>query len=137
MSTEDNKALVRRFVHEVLEDLNSNAVDELVAPDFESHTWGLQGDPRHALKEVTERMARALSDIDFRIEDLIAEADRVAVRLTSAASQTGEFHGMPPTGRRYEITEIHMFRIAEDKIAEHWHQYDLPGLMKQLGGEAS
>jgi len=135
MTLDENKELVRRFVHEVFEDLNANSVDELVAPDFVSHTWGFKGNARDALKKVTTSMGAALSDIDFRIEDLIAEGDKVATRLTSAASQTGEFHGMPATGHRYEIGEIHIFRIADGRIAEHWHQYDLPGLMSQLKGD--
>ena len=81
-------------------------------------------------------MGKALSDIDFEVDDLIAEDDRVAARLTASATQTGEFQGLPPSGRRYTIGEIHMFRIADGKIVEHWHQYDKAGLMSQLRGES-
>ena len=129
-----NKEIVRRFIKEVFEDLNADAVDELVADDFVSHTWGLQDDAKQALKKVAAGMGAALSDIKFEIEDLIAEHDRVAVRLTSSATQTGEFHGLPASGRRYSIGEIHIFRIVEGHIVEHWHQYDLTGLMRQLQG---
>jgi len=135
MSVEENEALVRRFVREVLQDLNADAVDDLIAPDFVSHTWGIDKDARAALKKVTERMSSALSDIEFRIDDLIASEDRVAARVTSSATQTGEFQGMPASGNRYTIGEIHIFRVADGLIAEHWHQYDLPGLMKQLSGK--
>lgn len=136
MGTEGNKSLVLRFIDEVLQDLNADSVDDLVAVDFKSHTWTLQGDARDSLKQVTDRMRAALSEIEFTIEDVIAEADRVAVRVTSAATQTGEFHGMPGSGRRYSIGEIHIFRIVEGKITEHWHQYDQPALMKQLARDA-
>jgi len=137
MSTQENKDLVERFAREVLQDLNADSVDSLVSPDFVSHTWGLQGDPIAALKQVTKRMGASLSDIEFKIEDLIAEGDRVCARVTSSATQTGEFHGMPASGRRYSIGEIHIFRVEDGKIAEHWHQYDLPGLMKQLGADSA
>ncbi len=136
MNSETNKELVRRFIKGVFQDLNAQAVDDLVADDFVSHTWGLKGDARQALKQVTSGMAGALSDIEFEIEDLIAEADKVAVRLTSSATQTGEFHGLPASGRRYSIGEIHIFRVQDDRIIEHWHQYDLPGLMRQLRPDA-
>ena len=129
-----NKEIVRRFIKEVFEDLKADAVDELVADDFVSHTWGLKGDAKQALKQVTAGMGAALSDIKFEIDDLIAEHDRVAVRLTSSATQTGEFHGLPASGRRYSIGEIHIFRIVEGQIVEHWHQYDLTGLLRQLQG---
>ena len=132
VDAEANKALVRRFVKEVFEDLSADAVDDLVDDNFVSHTWALTGDARQALKQVTRGMGAALSEIRFEIDDLIAEDDKVAVRLTSSATQTGSFHGLPASGRRYSIGEIHIFRLVDRRIVEHWHQYDLPGLMRQL-----
>jgi len=64
---------------------------------------------------------------------MIAEGDRVAVRLTTGATQVGEFMGMPPSGKRYEIEEIHIFRLRGGKVVEHWHQFDQMGMMRQLG----
>ena len=64
---------------------------------------------------------------------MIAERDEVAARLTSSATQTGEMMGMPASGKRYTIGEIHIFRIRDGKMAEHWHYYDAMGQMKQLG----
>jgi steroid delta-isomerase-like uncharacterized protein len=132
MGEDENKALVRRFVDEVFEKLHVAAVDELVADEFVSHTWPSSGDGKADLKAATERMASALSDIDFSIDDMIAEGDRVAVRLTASATQTGEFMKMPPSGKRYSIGEIHIFRVSEGKISEHWHQLDAMGMMSQL-----
>jgi predicted ester cyclase len=134
MSIDENKRLVERFVEQVFIERRADAVDELVTPDFRSHTWGPEGTDRVGLRAATERMASALSDVSFTIEDSIAEDDRVAVRLTASATQTGELMGMPPSGRRYTIGEIHIFRIAGDRIAEHWHQLDRVGLMSQLQG---
>jgi steroid delta-isomerase-like uncharacterized protein len=135
MSTEENKQLVGRFVREVFQNLRLESLDELVGESFVSHTWQFPGDAREGLKKVTGAMGAALSDIEFTVDDLIAEDDRVAARLTASATQTGEFQGLPPSGRRYTIGEIHIFRIAQGKIVEHWHQYDKSGLMSQLSGE--
>jgi steroid delta-isomerase-like uncharacterized protein len=133
MSEQENKALVRRFVEEVFENLDVDAVDELVADDFVSHTWpSPTGDGKADLKAATERIASALSDIDFEIDDIIAEGDQAAVRLTASATQTGEFMKMPPSGKRYTISEIHIFRVSNGQIAEHWHQMDALGMMSQL-----
>ena len=76
---------------------------------------------------------RGLADPKFVVDDLIAEGDRVAARVTSSARQVDPFMSMPGTGKSYSISEIHIFRIADGKIAEHWHQLDAMGMMQQLG----
>lgn len=133
MSIEDNKALVRRFVREVFEQGSFDAVDELVTGDFIGHTWRLTGPGPGPLRVAMERVAAGLADAEFVIDDLIAEADRVAVRLTASATQVGDLMGMPGSGKRYTIEEIHVFRVRDGRIAEHWHQFDQLGMMRQLG----
>ncbi len=135
MDENANKALVRRFVEQVFEKLQPTAVDELVADDFISHTFPASDDGKAYLRQATERMAKALTDIRFVIEDIIAEGDRVAVRLTASATVVGEFEGMAAAGKSYEIGEVHIFRIRDGKIVEHWHQYDAAGMMRQLGAK--
>jgi steroid delta-isomerase-like uncharacterized protein len=132
MSIDDNKALVRRFIEQVFERGDMAAVDELVAEDFVPHTYPGTTD-REGLKRAMERVSTGITDAKFTIEDVIAEGDRVAVRLTSGATQDGEFMGMPPSGKRYEIEEIHIFRLRDGRITEHWHQFDQLGMMRQLG----
>lgn len=133
MSTSADKELVRRFVGEVFEARRPEAVDALVADDFRSHTWGPSGSGKAELRAATVRMAELLSEVHFEIDDLIAEGDRVAVRLTASATPVGAFMGVQPSGKGYSIGEIHIFRVAAGRIVEHWHQYDKLGLMKQLG----
>lgn len=133
MTTQDNKALVRRFISEIFEQVHVEAVDELCAEDFIGHTWGEVD--RAGLKQAMGRVAASLADIHFTVEDEIAEGDRVAVRLTASARQEGEIAGQPGTGRSYKIGEIHIFRIRDGKVAEHWHQYDQLSRMKQLNPE--
>jgi predicted ester cyclase len=137
MSTETNKEVVRRFVNEVFVRLDPTAVDELVADDFESHSWPSKGNAKESLKATTQGMRNTLDEIRFEIDDLIAEGDRVAARLTAGARQIGPFMGIEPAGKSYEIGEIHIFRLRDGQIVEHWHQMDAMALMTQLKGEAS
>jgi steroid delta-isomerase-like uncharacterized protein len=132
MTIESNKTLVRQFIERVFEGGELPAVDELVADDFVPHTYPGTND-REGLKRAMERVAQGLSDAEFTIDDLIAEADQVVARLTASATQVGEFMGMPPSGKRYTIEEIHIFRLRDGKIVEHWHQFDQLGMMRQLG----
>jgi steroid delta-isomerase-like uncharacterized protein len=141
MSTETNKQIVRSFIERVYTDLDPSAVDELVADDFQWHTASGSND-KAFLRESTQRMGKALDEISFDVDDLIAEGDRVAARVTSRARQIGEFMGMPASNKSYEIGEIHIFRLRDGQIVEHWHEIDAMGLMAQLkpddaGGDAA
>jgi steroid delta-isomerase-like uncharacterized protein len=138
MTPEQNKDVVRRFVDEVFIQGNKDAVDELVADDFAAHTWPSQsGDAKADLKAAIDRVGKGLDDPSFTIDALIAEGDAVAARLTTSATQVGPFMGLPPSGKRYTIEEIHWFRLRDGKVVEHWHQMDQMGLMKQLGASPS
>lgn len=130
MTTGDNKALVRRFITEVFGQGRLEAVDELCAEDFIGHTWG--NADREGLKQAMARVATGLADAHFQIDDMIAEDDRVAVRVTATARQVGEFMGQPASGRSYTIGEIHIFRLRDGQVTEHWHEFDRTGLIKQL-----
>jgi steroid delta-isomerase-like uncharacterized protein len=133
MSIHENKRLVQRFVDEVLAGGRVEPIDELVAPDFVSHTWDMTDAGRDKLKETTPQMHGRLTDVEMTVEDLVAEDDRVVARLTSSATPTGEFMGVPGAGKRYTIGELHWFRVRDGKLVEHWHQLDGLGLMRQLG----
>jgi steroid delta-isomerase-like uncharacterized protein len=133
MGIDANKALVHRFIQAVFQEGDLAAVDELISEDFMPHTWPSTGEGRGDLKRAMGRVSKALTDAAFVIEDTIAEEDRVVVRLTASATQTGEFMGLPPSGKRYTIAEIHIFRVRDGRIVEHWHQFDQLGMMRQLG----
>ena len=128
-----NKELVRRFVEEVFQDGRTDGLDDLVTPDFRSPTFGITDDGRDGLRTAAERVHSMLSDVTFTIDDIVAEDDRVAVRLTSSATPTGDFMGVPAAGRSYRIAEAHWFTIRDGLIAEHWHLHDATSQMRQLG----
>ena len=95
---ETNKEIVRQFIDARIRVSSTRAaVDELVADDFESHAWPLATGrtPRRRSRTATARMGKALADIKFTIDDLIAEDDRVVGPRQASARQIGEFMGMP------------------------------------------
>jgi steroid delta-isomerase-like uncharacterized protein len=134
MSIEANKQVIRDFIERVYTRLDPAGVDELVADDFVADAWAPPNNGKQQLRDATVRMADALDDIRFEINDMIAEDDRVAVRLTASARQIGQFFGLPASNRRYEIGEIHIFRLRDGQIVEHWHELDSASLMRQLKG---
>ena len=74
-----------------------------------------------------------IPDLRVTIEELVAEADKVAVRRSYDGTHQEELLGVPPTGKHVRIGGISIFRLAEGKIAEHWEQLDRLTLMQQLG----
>jgi steroid delta-isomerase-like uncharacterized protein len=133
MTTGENKVIVRRFIDEVFVKGNTDAVDKLVTHDFTPHSWAKMPPGPEPLKQAAKHIHAALSDVSMKIEDMVAEADRVAVRLTAHATHKGEFMGLPASGKDYTISETHIFHLRDGKIAEHWRDADMLGLMRQLG----
>jgi predicted ester cyclase len=75
----------------------------------------------------------AFADLSYEVLDAFADRDRVAVRLITRGTHTGEFQGKAPTGRHFEIEAIHLYRIRDGKVAEHWAKRDDIALASQLG----
>jgi steroid delta-isomerase-like uncharacterized protein len=132
MTIEENKQVALAFIDRVFVNGDAAAVDELATEDFTAYTFGPKPVGRDFLKAAIPRVAEGISDPDFEIDDVIAEGDRVAVRLTSSATHTGTFMGQPASGNRYSISEIHIFGIRDGKVAKHWHVFDKLALMEQL-----
>jgi predicted ester cyclase len=133
---EQNKDIARQVIDRIFVHGEDAAIDELIAPDFVPHTFGPMPPGREGLRAGMRRAGAGVSEARFELHDEIAEGDRVAVRLTSSARHTGRFMGIDPTGERYSIDEIHIFRIRDGQVIEHWHEFDKMTLMQQLRGEA-
>ena len=132
-NVDQNKDIARRFIQEVFVEADPAAVDQLATEDFTPHSWGEMPPGRDSLKAAQQRVSQGLADVSMRIEDVIAEGDKVAVRLTAHGRHDGDFMGMPGSGKEYTISEIHIFRIANGQVAEHWRDADMLGQMRQLG----
>ena len=131
MSTEENKALIRRY-WQASNEHNLDILDELMTTDYVQH--GTTGDMNlQAVKASHSMIIAAFPDITATIDDIIAEGNRVVVRMHTSGTQKGEFQGIPPSGKTAVITEISIYRITEGKIAEAWGVSDWLGLMQQLG----
>jgi steroid delta-isomerase-like uncharacterized protein len=133
MATEQNKTAARRIV-EAINRGDMSAVDEELAADFVDHSLP-PGVPagREGLKQLIMGLRSAFPDFVYTIEDEIAEGDRVVQRLTGRGTMQGEMQGMAPTGKQAAWQEIHIGRIEDGKIAEHWAVIDQMGMMQQLG----
>jgi len=136
MSTEQNKALVRRYWEDVWNKGNLALLDELIATDFDGHP--LPGEPDFGRgpagqKQLVEMYRTAFPDLRMTIEDMTAEGDRVVVRWIARGTQTGEMMGIPATGKPTTVTGMFLNRLAADKIAEGWGNFDALGMMQQLG----
>jgi len=135
MSTQANKTSMRAIAEEAFQQGNTRVLDEVVAVDYVEHFpvppgWpaGLAG-----LKQFIEVTRAAFPDLQYVVEDLVAEDDKVVARITASGTQTGPFMMLPPTGRRATWTEIHIARFAGGKMVEHWASHDQLGMLQQLG----
>ncbi len=134
MSAEENKALVRRYVEEVVNQRNLDLLDEIFAPDFVQ--YGAEPDQVSGVEDLKQFFAMLRSEFpDFQgtIEDLFTAGDKVVLRFTFRGTHQGEFMGIAPTDKQVTMAGIDIFRIADDKIVELWGQEDMLGMMQQLG----
>lgn len=134
MPADENKAIVRRFFSEVVNERNLAVADDLVARDFIEHS-ALPGLPpgRDGFKQFLTMLATAFPDLHVTIEDILTDRDKVVVRLTIRGTHRGELMGMPPTNKPATWSGIDIIRIANGKMVERWGERDLLRLMEQLG----
>jgi steroid delta-isomerase-like uncharacterized protein len=133
MSTEKNKALVRRFFEMGPSKGDLSAADELLAPNFALHTPLPSAPGIPGMNDVIVACRAAFEHLDVTVEDMVAEDDKVAARFTARGIHKGSFMGLPPTGKSITMSGIEIFRIENGKIAELWGEANLLGLMQQLG----
>jgi non-heme chloroperoxidase len=136
MSVERNKNTFRRYIEEVWKDEKLDIADEVFAEKYLSHQSDgtvLERGPEDVKKFVMEYRS-AFSDIEDIVEDMVGEGDRVVTRWTLRVTHTGEFRGIPATGKRITITGIGIFRFSEEgKVVESWDSLDQLGMLRQLG----
>ena len=135
MSTE-NKTIARRVAEEGFGRGQLEVFDELVAEDFVNHDESVPPDlppGREGLKVLAQGYLTAFPDLDFTIEDQIAEGDEVVSRWSASGTHQGELMGIPATGKQARVTGITIDRIQGGKIVETWTSWDRLGLLQQLG----
>jgi len=132
MSNEENKAVVRGFFA-ALDEQDLDGVAAMLAPDYRLHFDGNPEMNREAGIGFFGAFLAAFPDITHEVQDQIAEGDRVATRIVVHGTHQKEMMGIPATGNEMTISATNMFRVDQDKIAEHWVNSDGLGMMMQLG----
>ena len=111
-----------------------DAVEQFVHPQFLNHE-AARHRPRgpEGMRHTIEWLHAAFADLHLAVDDVIAEHDKVAARVTMTGHHTGRLMGMPATGRSFSVQHIHIFRLADGKLVEHWANRNDLGLISQLG----
>jgi predicted ester cyclase len=132
-----NKAAFRRL-HDATNtgdaELVSKAIDDHVEPQVLIRTpLPIEATGAQALKEVFVKLHRAFPDLHIKVEDLIAEGDKVVSRNSVTGTHQGEYMGLSPTGKTVAYNEILVCRFVNGRIAETWGIVDVFSQMQQLG----
>lgn len=137
MSVEENKAIARRVyeaINQAIRTGNMSPLDAVIAANAVDHNPAPgQGPGLEGIKQAFSAFAPAFSNSQLSIDDMIAEGDKVASRVTQRATHTGDFQGIPATGKQVTQTGIDFLRIAGGKVVERWGEFDNLGLLQQLG----
>ena len=133
---EQNKELVKR-AWEAWNKGDFEAYKEVVAPEYVWYLPSRSTKPmsREETIEFVKMLRKAFPDISWSMEELIATEDKVIIRFIERGTHEGEFQGIPATGNKYETSGISIFRIENGKIVEEREEFDVLGLMQQLGLE--
>jgi predicted ester cyclase len=133
MTSTDNKALARRVLEEIFPANDMAALREAISDEFVNHEAppgtpaGLPGIARYMTL-----LNQAFSDQRWEIHDVLEDGDEVAMRCTHSGTHTGDYFGLPATGRRFAYSQMHIVRIVDGKALDHWAVRDDAGLMRQL-----
>ena len=125
MNTEANKALVRRYLEELINQGNFVVAEEILAPDYVNHTAGGGiGTGRETFVRGIQAVRTAFPDWHVTIEEMVAEGDLVVDRFAIRATHTGAANGVAPTGRLIATLGMHMWRVVDGRLAEGWYVTD-------------
>ncbi|AWN46485.1 ester cyclase [Methylobacterium terrae] len=134
MSIDANKVLARAYFTAFL-DRDAAWWQRHVAPGFVRHDPGLNFDVRgpEGVARLGEVLHGGVSEMRLPIEEVVAEGDRVLVRLRFQGRHTGDLMGLPASGRGIDIAVMDLFRIVDGRLVEHWALLDNLGMLKQVG----
>jgi steroid delta-isomerase-like uncharacterized protein len=136
-AAEENKELVRRYTREVFDDGNIDAVDRYLAPDFYNHVTGRSGSEDFKRLAADLRDARGSANV---IDMMVAEGDLVVALMTITRTLHKELQAFgftfPASGQSYSVKHVHIYRVVDGKIREHWAVRDDVSMLRQLGAIA-
>lgn len=133
---EGSKRLFQRYFDEVTNKGNFDLIDEMFAADYAHHD---PANPDRAIGGVGDvkfhlmALRNAFPDVKFQVEDMIEEGDRILVRWTATLTHTGDYFGIPPSGKAATISGMNLWRVTDGKAVEGWVNRDDIGLLRQIG----
>jgi predicted ester cyclase len=131
---DENRAVVRRWIETFNNPYTPQTEVDLLAPGYIAHGPGLPGPlDLEAWTQFSGSFVEAFPDLRLTVEDIFSGGNMVAARVSVRGTHRGEFQGIPPTGKEVAFSSIEIDRMVEGKVAEHWFEMDLLGLMGQLG----
>jgi steroid delta-isomerase-like uncharacterized protein len=136
MSTEQNKAIVRRIFEEAFGQGNLAVLDEIIAPDQVNGGPGALPEMPpgpEGNKMLITAYRNAFPDLHFTVDEQIAEGNMVVTRWTAHGTHNGELAGIPPTGKRATVVGMGVDRVENGKIVASWGLFDQFGMLQQLG----
>jgi predicted ester cyclase len=132
MSENTNIEIARRILA-AFDAGDDSVVDELIHPDHREHAGPAPQPGRDGVRGSIAWLHERFAACETVVEDLIASGDRVVARVRFCATCTGEVQGIDARGRRVEVDHIHVWRVAEGRLAEHWMVRDDLSMLRQLG----
>jgi hypothetical protein len=136
MSTQKNLETLRRWIAMAEQDFVGDFLDVFTS-DFQGHIAGRVHLNVETLRQTELGFAQSFSNTQRTVHELLAFDDRAVMRITTEATQSGSFRGIPATGRRMSFTALVLYRFRDGRICESWTELDLAGLMTQLLGDSS
>jgi predicted ester cyclase len=132
--SEQNKQVTRRVLDQLFDQGDFDVTDELIHPEFVNHE-APPSNPQgpEGLRETVSWLRGLWGPMRFEIHDEICERDKVVARVTMHGRHVGEFLGRAPTGREFATKQIHIWRIENGKVIEHWSVRDDLGQALELG----
>jgi steroid delta-isomerase-like uncharacterized protein len=139
MSTEENKAIIRRFYEELNDFMRTGEdisfLDRTFDKNMVQHISGFPPNFNNlaALKQMMPTFRTALPDLKMTAHDIIGEGDKVVSRVSWEGTHKGEMRGIPPSNKRLNVSEMHIYRFSNGKVVERWGEWDMFGMMQQIG----
>ncbi len=134
MSAVENKDLLRHFFIDLFNNGELDVVDEIVGLNYVNHN-AMPGEMpgREGLKSFVSQLRFSFPDLQFTLEQQLAEGDKVVTRWIASGTHQGDFLGIPATGKSLSISGTNIHRVSGGVIQEAWQDWDALGMMQQLG----
>ena len=129
----NNKATVRLLIEEVFNKGNLSVLNEVIHEDYYYHSPTEKMEGTDDLRAFVQAFRSAFPDLHIRVDDQIAEGDKVSTRITMTGTHRGDFLGLPETGKRVHIQGVVLSRLQDGLIREEWELLDQLTLLQQLG----